>query len=212
MNPTPANRTLLFVPRNTRDLEEHLLSVELVGDQNPHAHAEKVRVGHRRPVVLLLELIPTHHTTLRIKRERNVPAHELVHDVDQNGVHSHSAVRVPAPHFQHVHQHVRQTEHAEANTRRDGDKTGVPLVLVDRHVPIELPAQQPRSQQERNADLEINPNALPRVLDGLEDLAHERAQEGEEDGVHNPHEALALEVVSSVHVGDGSPMIDMLLA
>lgn len=199
---------------NTTNLKEHPLPVKLVGNEDPHSHAEDVRIDHGRPVALLLELVPTPHSAQRPPREGDVVPQELVHDVDEDGVHAHGAVGVAAPHLQHVHQHVRQPEHAEARAARNGDEAGVPLVLVDRHVPVELPepAQQARAQQQTRANGEVQAHALPRVLHLAEDLGDERAEVGQQDGVHHPHEALALEVVPAVHVRHRRAVVDVLLA
>lgn len=193
----------LFVT-NTKDTEEEITTIENVGDEDPHSNTQDERVGHLRPMTDRFKLVGKGH----------IAVDKLVNNVDQNAVHAHSLDRIARPHLPHIHQQVHQGKHNEARSSGDADEGRVPLILVDRHVPVVLLESTEKSadEQQQKTRHRVRPNTVHRFLHLLDDRRHESSQIDEEDGVQESHESLALEVVAVVHIGHRRAVVDVLLS
>lgn len=193
----------LFVT-NTKDTEEEITTIENVGDEDPHSNTQDERVGHLRPMTDRFKLVGKGH----------IAVDKLVNNVDQNAVHAHSLDRIARPHLPHIHQQVHQGKHNEARSSGDADEGRVPLILVDRHVPVILLESTEKSadEQQQKTRHRVRPNMVHRFLHLLDDRRHESSQIDEEDGVQESHESFALEVVAVVHIGHRRAVVDVLLS
>ena len=111
-------------------------------------------------------------------------------------------------------QQIDQAKHTESSSTRDRDKARVPLVLINRHVPIVLleSAQNATEQQQYRSDSEIHQNLVHLLLHRAEHPRYTRSQIRQKDRVHQSQDSLTLKMVSSIHINHRRAVIHVLFS